>query len=146
RMRTVKMTGADADKNTATVTLKPLKRLDLKLPSRNEALAIGFRIPGIDSPDYTSLKVLATILGGEKSSRLQSRFMIHTSRDYRANLTDANLGPYGTSVGSGLFSIYLEEPPSAYYSIWQSETFITDEINRLKQTSVDEQELETAKR
>src|SRR5262249_26750033 len=70
----------------------------------------------------------------------------HASKDFRANLTETTLGPYGTPVKSSLFSIYLEEAPSPFYSIWQSESFISDEIARIKQMPVDEQELDTAKR
>lgn len=131
---------------SAVVERPPKTRIDLRLPLRDEALSIGFRVPSIGNPDFATLTVLATILGGGQSSRLARRFMLPDSPDYRANTVECNLGPYGATKAESLFSIYVEEPPSPHYSIWQSEMYISAEIERLKQSPVDEQELTTAKR
>ncbi|HZS44096.1 MAG TPA: insulinase family protein [Blastocatellia bacterium] len=147
RVPTVKVTSGMRENTTGpgANVQNPLKRLDIKLPTRDEALSIGYKFQ-IDNSDLASLKLLGIILGGEKSSRLQIRFMDRASHDYRANVVDASLEAAKASGGNSLFSIYLEEPPSPFYSIWQSETFISDEITKLKQSAIDEQELTTAKR
>ena len=131
---------------TEPVARPPKTKADLRLPIRNEALSIGFRIPSIGSPDFASLNLLATVLGGGQSSRLSRRFMLQDSPDYRAATVECNVGPYGITKTESLFSVYIEEPPSTHYSILQSEMFINNEIDRFKQSLVDEQELITAKR
>jgi len=125
---------------------KPAARLDLKLPTRDDVLAIGYRVPGADNPDTAALTVLAAILGGGQSSILGNRFLTRDSADFRASELSCRLGPYGTTKSASLFAVYLRETVSPYYSIWQSEKFINDEIAKLRQTLVDPQQLITAKK
>jgi len=124
----------------------PAPRLDLKLPTTDDVLAISYRVPGAESPDFAALTVLAAILGGGQSSILATRFINRDSVDYRASELSCRLGPYGVMNSRSLFALYLREPKSPYYSIWQSEHFINDEIAKLKQDTIDPELLSTAKK
>jgi zinc protease len=135
-----------APPTTETEVRPPAARLDLKLPVRDDVLAIGFRVAGADNPDFAGLSVLAAVLGGGQSSILATRFMTRDSVDYRADELSCRLGPYGTTKAATLFSVYLREPKSPYYSIWQSENFINNEITKLKQNPIDPTQINTAKK
>jgi zinc protease len=121
-------------------------RLDLKSGVKDDILAIGYRVPGSDNPDFAALTVLAALLGGGQSSILSQRFMVPDSPDYRAAELSCRMGSYGAMSSKNLFSIYVREPLSPYYSIWQSEHFINDEIAKVQQQSIGSEQLNIAKR
>ena len=99
---------------------------------------MGYHIPNVTSPDSYVLEVIAEILSGGKSSRLYKN-LVHDSRlALGADAQNSLL-----SRDPGLFMISVQPLPDK--DMAHIEKTVNQEIERLKEEPVGEQELQKAK-
>jgi predicted Zn-dependent peptidase len=93
-------------------------------------LLVGWRIPPRTHPDYAALQVLAQILGGGATSRLQSRLV---EREGLFKDAAASLGRPGARF-PGL--LIVEAHPEEGHSLPEAESAVHNEILRLQQEPI----------
>jgi len=95
------------------------------------------KIPPSSSPDYDALQVLATVLSGGRSSRLNENIV-------RQKQLASNIGAFaGQSRGPGLFGIVATMTPGR--SAAELEAAIDAEIERVKAGPIEDWEIEKAR-
>lgn len=102
--------------------------------SRNEKqayLALGWSAPPLDHPDVFAVDLLASILGGSRSSRLNQ-----TLRE-RSRLVSSIRASYGALQGGGLVSVSAQLEPKDLEKV---EAVILAEIRRIQTDGVSEVE------
>ena len=113
------------------------RRLILKRPTEMERLQVAYRAPEVGHPDSPPLQVLATLLGTGKTSRLYRRLeerdqsVTHHSVDYQDRIDPT------------LFVIRAEVKPGC--AVGEVERAVAEEIDRLRQGPVADEELRRAK-
>lgn len=98
----------------------------------------GFHVPNIGSGEEYTLKVLAVILGGGRSSRIYKKLVFETQKALYA-------GAYYSSKTKdpGLFCFYAAVEPGEKPE--EVEKLLWEEIENLKNKGIDHRELEKAK-
>ena len=90
-----------------------------------------------DHPDYYAFDILSDLLSNGRSSRLNQRLV---QQKQLFSSIDAYISG---SVDAGLF--HISGKPAAGVSLEQAEAAVREELERLQQEPVDEQELEKVK-
>ncbi|HJU84524.1 MAG TPA: insulinase family protein [Holophagaceae bacterium] len=101
-------------------------------------LLVGWRIPPRAHPDYSALALLAQILGGGASGRLEARLV---DRQGLLQDVDASLGRPGARF-PGLFIV--EAHPLEGHSVREAEAAVHSEILRLQQEPISLEEWQKA--
>jgi predicted Zn-dependent peptidase len=100
-------------------------------------LRLAFRVPVMSHPDFPAIDVLASILGGARTSRLRKRLLLEEQavRAVGASLA-RNLDPW-------LFEIHVQ--PLAGRTIKEVESMVWEEIHRLARAPATAEELGAAR-
>ena len=114
------------------------KRVLVKKETPVERLLIAYHAPAVADPDAYALQVLEAILSTGKSSRMYQRLV---ETDESVTSASANFHDH---IDPSLFYIKAELKPGSELSA--VEQAIYDEIERLKDASISDAELEKAKR
>lgn len=114
------------------------RRLVVKKQTELERLMLGWHAPAIAHPDSYALQVLDTLLGTGKTSRLYKRL-----EEKDQSVTEFSVD-YADRTDSTLFTINAEIKPE--YNIADVEQAVYDEVDRIKEHSVTDEELARAKR
>jgi zinc protease len=117
---------------------KPLTggiRREVERPEQQAYLAVGWLAPRADDPDGFAIDLLASILGGQESSRLA-----RTLRD-RDQLVSSITMSYAALEAGGIVSIRAELEAADLDKV---ERLILEEIARVRQDGVTEEERELA--
>lgn len=122
--------------------LEPAQDGERRVVLRREAqlpfVDLAYHVPNLDSRDAVVLEVLAAVLGGGKSARLE-RHLVHDQRLAREVGSSYDL----TSVDPGLFHVYAQPLPGKTTD--RLEQALRGEIRNLQTKPVGARELETAK-
>ncbi|MEA3369021.1 MAG: pitrilysin family protein [Candidatus Ratteibacteria bacterium] len=100
-------------------------------------LTLGFAGPAVENDDHIALDLLAVILGGSVSSRLVERLK------EKEELVNAVSCQFFTQKESGIFSVYAQFLPGGFEKV---EAIIWEELERVKNELVANEELEKARR
>jgi zinc protease len=114
------------------------RRVLVKKEAQLPFMYMGYHIPNLTSPDSFVLEVIAEILSGGKSSRLYKN-LVHDSRLALAADAQNSL----LSRDPNLFMLSVQPLPDK--DMAQIEKALNQEIERLKEEPVGEQELQKAK-
>lgn len=113
------------------------RRLTVERNVPLDALFMAFHMCGHRHPDYYAFDILSDILSNGRSSRLSQRLV--QERQLFSSI-DAYISG---SVDAGLF--HISGKPSAGVTLEQAEAAVREELDRLQQEPVSEQELEKVK-
>lgn len=108
---------------------------EIRRPQQQALLALGWAAPPVDHPDALAVDLLASILGGSKSSRLNQ------SLRERQHLVSAVRASYSALQGGGILTVTAETEPGDLEKV---ERVILDEIRRLQAEGVTEAERQRA--
>lgn len=115
------------------------RRLNLELPVKVPSLSMAWNLPSLrtidDEQDYYALTMLAGVLDGGMSARLESRLV--RGRQLAAGV---GAGYSGLSRGDGLFSIHASPTPGT--SLEQLEEALMEEVRDLRDNLAEPEELE----
>lgn len=126
------------------IEVKPLGkiRLDINLPAKLPYLRMGYFTTSLtdkeNAKDAFALDVIASVLGGSDSSRLQSQLV---RKQQLATSISSGYDPF--SLHSGLFSIAAT--PAPWVSVADLEKAIEGQIARLQSVPVSKKELSRVK-
>lgn len=95
---------------------------------------MAYHMPDHRHPDYYAFDILSDVLSNGRSSRLNQRLV---QQKQLFSSIDAYISG---SVDAGLF--HISGKPSAGVTLEQAEAAVREELERLQQELVDEQELE----
>jgi predicted Zn-dependent peptidase len=118
--------------------LSPLKGAACKMVTRPEQqaqLALGWQAPSLSSPDSFALDLVATILGGSESARLQ-----RTLRDGERLVSGITVANASMTL-SGIFYVHAQLEPA---DVGKARTRILEELGRLEQDGPTEEERQLA--
>ena len=121
-----------------TPQLAPLKGIVCKTVARPEQqaqLALGWQAPSLSNPDSFALDLVATILGGSESARLQ-----RTLRDGERLVSGINVSNASMSL-SGIFYVHAQLEPA---DVEKVKARILEEVGRLETEGPTEEERELA--
>ena len=121
-----------------TPPLAPLHGIDCKAVARPEQqahLALGWQAPSLSDPDSFALDLVATILGGSESARLQ-----RTLRDGERIVSGINVVNASMTLG-GIFYVQAQLEPA---DLARARARILEEIGRLEQEGPTEEERQLA--
>jgi zinc protease len=105
--------------------------------ARAATVDISYKVPPSSSPDEAPLSVLATILGGGRSSRFYEQVV-------RQQQAATNVSAFhGEARGPGLFNVSITVPPGK--SAADAEKSVMDEIEKIKATPPAEWEMDKAR-
>jgi zinc protease len=113
------------------------RRAEVHYPAENVSVDIGYKAPGVASPDLPVLDVLSSILGDGESSRL------HQALVYRKQIALDASTFFRTRVDSTLFEVYLEMKPGKTAA--EGEAALYAEIDTLARQGPTARELEKAR-
>jgi len=114
------------------------RRVWLKKEAKLPFVFAGYHVPNLTDPDSYPLEVLAAILSGGKSSRLNQSLV------YGQQIASFAGGEYDrVSLDPGLFYLYAEALPGTPTE--KIEQALYDEIEKLKKEKVPEQEFQKVK-
>jgi predicted Zn-dependent peptidase len=117
-----------------TPALAPLKGIVCKTVNRPEQqaqLALGWQAPSLSNPDSFALDLVATILGGSESARLQ-----RTLRDGERLVSGINVANASMSL-SGIFYVHAQLEPA---DVDKAKARILEELGRLESEGPTEEE------
>jgi zinc protease len=121
-----------------TPRLAPLKGIVCKTVNRPEQqaqLALGWQAPSLSNPDSFALDLVATILGGSESARLQ-----RTLRDGERLVSGINVANASMSL-SGIFYVHAQLEPA---DVDKVKARILEELGRLESEGPTEEERQLA--
>lgn len=107
------------------------RRKDIPRPERQAWLGLGWAAPPMDHPDVFAVDLLASILGGSKSSRL------HQSLRERRRLVSAVRASYSALQGGGILSVTAQLEPGEREEV---ERAVLEEIRKIQTEGVSEAE------
>ena len=113
------------------------RRLTVERNVPLDSLFIAYHMCSHDHPDYYAFDILSDLLSNGRSSRLNQRLV---QQKQLFSSIDAYISG---SVDAGLF--HISGKPAAGVSLEQAEAAVREELERLQQEPVDEQELEKVK-
>lgn len=126
------------------------RRVEVRRPGPNPHMVMGYRIPTADHPDQAALTILAAVMAGGPSFSMMGggASMGRSSRFYRKLVntgiaTSASGHPWSLQYG-GLFLCNATPVPGVAPDRLEAALF--DEIERLRQDVVPQDELERAKK
>ena len=122
----------------STPTLGPLTGATCKMVTRPEQqaqLALGWQAPSLSNPDSFALDLVATILGGSESARLQ-----RTLRDGERIVSGINVANASMTL-SGIFYVHAQLEPA---DVDRAKARILEELGRLEQDGPTEEERQLA--
>ncbi len=111
------------------------RRKEVRRPEQQAWLGLGWVAPRLDDPDTVSVDLLASILGGSRSSRLNQ------SLRERHRLVSSIRAAYSALQGGGILSITAQLEPGG---LEQVERIILEEIRRIQTEGVSEAERQRA--
>ncbi len=112
-----------------------VKRQTVERPERQGSLALGWTAPPLGHRDMHAVDLLAHILGGSRTSRLNQALR------ERARIVSAVNAGYGALQGGGLLAISAQFEPREEAGV---EAGILAEVRRIKEEGVSDAELERA--
>jgi zinc protease len=112
-----------------------VRRQTVERPERQGSLALGWSAPSLGQPDMYAVDLLAHILGGSRTSRLNQALR------ERSRLVSAVNAGYGALQGGGLLTISAQFEPKDEADV---EAGILGEVRRIKEEGVSDAELERA--
>ncbi len=121
-----------------TPSLAPLKGIVCKTvdrPEQQAQLALGWQAPSLSNPDSFALDLVATILGGSESARLQ-----RTLRDGERLVSGINVANASMSL-SGIFYVHAQLEPA---DVEKVKARILEELGRLETEGPTEEERQLA--
>jgi zinc protease len=121
-----------------TPLLAPLKGIVCKRvdrPEQQAQLALGWQAPSLSNPDSFALDLVATILGGSESARLQ-----RTLRDGERLVSGINVANASMSL-SGIFYVHAQLEPA---DVEKVKARILEELGRLETEGPTEEERQLA--
>ncbi len=121
-----------------TPPLAPLKGIVCKTvdrPEQQAQLALGWQAPSLSNPDSFALDLVATILGGSESARLQ-----RTLRDGERLVSGINVANASMSL-SGIFYVHAQLEPA---DVEKVKARILEELGRLETEGPTEEERQLA--
>jgi predicted Zn-dependent peptidase len=104
--------------------------------SEAEWLVMGYLAPPIASKDYAAMKVLDSIMGGSMNSRLFTELRDKKGLAYQVG------SMYPSRLGPSIFATYIGASPENHDGVVAG---ILEEVERIKNEPVPEEELERAK-
>ena len=113
------------------------RRLTVERNVPLDSLFMAYHMCSHDHPDYYAFDILSDLLSNGRSSRLNQRLV---QQKQLFSSIDAYISG---SVDAGLF--HISGKPAAGVSLEQAEAAVREELERLQQEPVDEQELEKVK-
>ena len=114
------------------------RRVTLKRPASLPVYVASYHVPNLENDNSFALSLLAVILGGSRSARLQRSLV-----EEKALVLSADADYDRTSRDPGLFSLSMRVAPGKR---WQdAEAALYQEVEKLKKQPVTEKELERAK-
>jgi predicted Zn-dependent peptidase len=119
-------------------SLAPLKGIVCKKvdrPEQQAQLALGWQAPSLSNPDSFALDLVATILGGSESARLQ-----RTLRDGERLVSGINVANASMSL-SGIFYVHAQLEPA---DVEKAKARILEELGRLETEGPTEEERQLA--
>jgi zinc protease len=119
----------------APLSLADGRRHVVARKERQAYLALGWSAPALDHPDAFAVDLLASILGGAKSSRLNQEL-----RERRRLVSSIRAG-YGALQGGGILSVTAQAEPADLPKV---EAAILEEIRRIQAEGVTEAERQRA--
>ena len=114
------------------------RRLTVERNVPLDSLFMAYHMCSHDHPDYYAFDILSDLLSNGRSSRLNQRLV---QQKQLFSSIDAYISG---SVDAGLF--HISGKPAAGVSLEQAEAAVREELERLQQEPVDEQELEKVKK
>jgi zinc protease len=121
-----------------TPALAPLKGAVCKTverPEQQAQLALGWQAPSLSNPDSFALDLVATILGGSESARLQ-----RTLRDGERLVSGITVANASMTL-SGIFYVHAQLEPT---DVDRAKTRILEELDRLEKEGPTEEERQLA--
>lgn len=115
--------------------LPTVRRREVVRNEKQAHLALGWSAPALDHPDVFAVDVLASILGGSRSSRL------HQSLRERARLVSTIRASYAALQGGGMVSVSARLEPG---DLGRVEAAVLAEIRRIQTDGVTEAERQRA--
>jgi zinc protease len=100
-------------------------------PERQAHLALGWSAPPLDHPDVFAVDLLASILGGSRSSRLNQALR------ERNRLVSAVRASYTALQGGGMLSVTAQLEPK---ELGKAEAAVVEEIRRIQTEGISEAE------
>ncbi|NUM79697.1 insulinase family protein [bacterium] len=113
------------------------RRKIIQKESELPALAMAYLTVNVDHPDYIPLIFLSAVLSSGKSSRL------HQSLVYRRQMATFASASFSAAKDPGLFQFMAQAQPG--HTISEIEQAIADEINKLQQGEITDEEYERVK-
>ena len=113
------------------------RRADVHYPAENASFVLGYKAPGVKSPDIWVLDVLSSILSDGESSRL------HQALVYEKQIALEASTSFRTRLDPTLFEFYVEMKPGR--SAAEGEKALEDAVQRLVREGPTARELEKAK-
>lgn len=112
-----------------------VRRQEVPRKERQASLALGWVGPPLDHPDAFAADLLASILGGSRSSRLNQALR------ERSRLVSSIRASYGALQGGGILSVSAQLEPG---DLAKAEAVIVEEIRRVQVDGVTEIERQRA--
>ncbi|MBI3800893.1 MAG: insulinase family protein, partial [Deltaproteobacteria bacterium] len=114
------------------------RRVTLKRPASLPVYVASYHVPNLENENSFALSLLAVILGGSRSARLQRALV-----EEKALVLSADADYDRTSHDPSLFSLSMRVAPGKRWQ--EAETALYQEVEKLKKQPVTEKELERAK-
>ncbi|MBI4609274.1 MAG: insulinase family protein [Candidatus Rokubacteria bacterium] len=111
------------------------RRKEVPRPEKQAWLGLGWPAPRVDHPDALAVDLLASILGGSRSSRL------HQSLRERHRVVASIRASYAALQGGGLFAVAAQLQPGDQE---QAERLILEEVRGIQTEGVSEAERQRA--
>lgn len=112
-----------------------VRRQVVERPERQGSLAMGWTAPPVGHPDMYAVDLLAHILGGSRTSRLNQALR------ERARIVSAVNAGYGALQGGGLLAVSAQFEPKDEADV---EAGILGEVRRIRDEGVNDAEVERA--
>ncbi len=112
-------------------SLPGVRRQMVSRPERQAHLALGWSAPPLDHPDVFAVNLLASILGGSRSSRLNQALR------ERNRLVSAVRASYTALQGGGMLSVTAQLEPK---ELGEAEAAVVEEIRRIQTEGISEAE------
>jgi len=113
------------------------RRADVHYPAQNASFEIGYKAPGVKSPDVYVLDVLSSILSDGESSRL------HQALVYEKQIALSASTSFQTRLDPALFEVYVEMKPGRAAA--EGEKAVDEVLQRLVAEGPTPRELDKAK-
>jgi len=114
------------------------RRVTLKRPASLPVYVASYHVPNLENESSFALSLLAVILGGSRSARLQRSLV-----EEKALVLSADADYDRTSRDPSLFSLSMRVAPGKRWQ--EAETVLYQEVEKLKKQPVTDKELERAK-